>query len=295
MVNIANPIVTIGLVVKNAEATIKEVMDSIVSQNFPHELMEIIVVDGHSQDRTLSIIKDSLSNADIRTRFFSENVGLGFARQLVVDNASGDYIIWVDGDIILSKDYVRKQVNFMEQHPSAGIAVGSFGILKDDNWVAALENIGYVLDSLRHCGKETSKLLGTEGSIFRVKAVRAAGFDCDIRGAQEDIDVSYRIKSAGWKLYITDAKLYERQRRTWKALWKQHFWYGYGLHFIQHKNKGRNLFSDKTVDRIIISGLAYKLTHRKIIFLLPLNFIFKKSALIFGYLMAHINGYGHKK
>lgn len=288
-------IVTIGLCVKNAEANIKEAVSSVVDQDFPHELTEIIVVDGHSQDKTLSIIKECLSRTAIKKRIFSENKGLGFARQMVVDNARGNYILWVDGDIILSKDYVRQQVNFMEQHPSVGVAVGSFAILPEDNWVASLESIGYVIDSSRHQKKATSKLLGTEAAIFRVEAIsQVGGFDRNIKGAQEDIDITYRIRAAGWQLYITSAVFYEIQKRTWKALWSQHLWYGYGLHFIQHKNKRRNLFRDRSVDRIPLSFLAYKLTHRKVVFLLPLNFVFKKAALIFGFLKAHVDGYGHK-
>jgi glycosyltransferase involved in cell wall biosynthesis len=288
------PIVTIGLCVKNNEDTIREALNGIVNQNFPGELMEIVVVDGCSQDRTLSIIKEVLSKTSIRVRFFSENKGLGFARQIVVDSALGKYIIWVDGDIILSKDYVKEQVDFMEQHPDVAIAVGSFGLLPNDNWVAFLENIGYVIESLRHRGMATSNLLGTEGSILRVKAIRmVGGFDPDIKGAQEDTDVAYRLYSARWKFHRTNAVLYERQRRTWRDLWKQHSWYGYGLHFIQHKNKGRNMFVNKSNDRIIISFKAYKLTHRKVVFLLPLNFVFKKVALLFGFFKAHMDGYGH--
>jgi glycosyltransferase involved in cell wall biosynthesis len=287
--------VTIGLCVKNAEPTIKECINSVAYQTFPHEFMEIIVVDACSQDRTLSIIKERLAKTDIKKRFFSENIGLGFARQTVVENARGQYIIWVDGDIILSKDYIQNQVNFMEQHASVAITVGSLGILPDDNWVATLENMGYVIDSLRYQGEATSNLLGTKGSIFRVKAIKGVGgFDPNIKGAQEDMDVAYKIRMAGWKFYMTKALFFHRQRRTWKDIWKQHFWYGYGLHFIQHKNKGQNMISDKSVDRIILSSLAYRLTHRKVVFLLPLNFIFKETALLFGFAKAHVDGYGHK-
>jgi glycosyltransferase involved in cell wall biosynthesis len=289
------PIVIIGLCVKNNEATIKEAVNGILNQNFPHELMEIIVVDGCSQDQTLAIIRETLSKADIKTRFFSENKGLGFARQIVVDNATGKYVVWVDGDVILSEDYIKRQVDFMEHHTDVGIAVGSFGFLPDDNWVAMLENVGYVIDSAMHHGKVTSKLLGTEGSIVRSQAIRmAGGFDSHIKGAYEDLFVSYNLRSKGWKFYVTDAVFYERQRKTLAALWKQHAWYGYGLHFVQHKNKGRNMFADKSNDRIIFSSQAYRLTHRKVVFLLPLNFIFRKTAEIFGFLSAHLDGYGHK-
>lgn len=292
--NTLKPTVTVGLCVKNNAATIKEAIQALVVQDFPHELMEIIVVDGCSKDQTMTTIREILSTSDIEKRFFSENKGLGFARQIVVDNAIGKYIVWVDGDIILSEGYISQQVDFMERHRDVGVAVGSFGFLPDDNWVAMLENIGYVIDSANHQGKITSKLLGTEASIVRSQAIRmAGGFDINIRGAMEDLFVSYNLRLRGWNFCVTDAVFYERQRRTIGALWKQHAWYGYGLHFVQHNNKGRNIFADKSNDRIVFSSQAYRLTHRKIVFLLPINFIFKKIALLYGFLKAHWEGYGH--
>jgi len=288
------PVVTIGLCVKNNENTIKEALHGITEQVFSHELIEVIVVDGNSQDDTMRLIREIFSTSDIKTKFFSENEGLGFARQLVVNNATGKYIIWVDGDIIISDNYLTLQVKFMESHNDVGIAAGSFGLNPDDNWVSLIQNIGYVIDSERNNGKQTSRLIGTEGSIMRTKAIRmAGGFDPKIKGAHEDTFLSYKIRSKGWKFFITKAKFYERQRVTWKDLWKQHVWYGYGLHFVQHKNKGRNLFRNKTNDRIFLSSLAYKLTHRKVVFLMPLNFVFKYTALVFGLMKAHFEGYGH--
>ncbi|MEM5867131.1 MAG: glycosyltransferase [Candidatus Aenigmatarchaeota archaeon] len=48
---------------------------------------------------------------------------MGFCSiNVVVKNASGKYIIWVDCDMILPKDHVQKQVEFMEQNPKVGIA-----------------------------------------------------------------------------------------------------------------------------------------------------------------------------
>ena len=290
-----DPIATIGLCVKNNEATIRDVVNSIITQNFPDDRLEVIVVDGCSQDQTLYIIKEVLSRRAFNVKIFSENKGLGFARQIVVDNATGKYILWVDGDIVLSKTYAKQQIDFMDNTPKAAIAVGRLGLVPHQNWVALLESIGYIVENLQNDGQSTSNLIGTKGSIFLVEAIRmVGGFDLNIKGAQEDLDLTYRLKSMGWKFFTTTARIYESQRTTWSAIWKRHFWYGYGLHYIQHKHKGRNMFSEKSNERIILSSQAYKLTHRKIVFLLPLNFIFRKTALIFGFLKSHINGYGHK-
>jgi len=100
--------VTIGLCAKNAEATIAESIDSILKQDFPHRCMEIVVVDGLSKDRTLSIVKEMLKKTDIGFSIHSDNgKGLGAARNIVCRNAGGKYILWVDSDIILPEEHVR--------------------------------------------------------------------------------------------------------------------------------------------------------------------------------------------
>ena len=257
--------------------------------------MEVIVVDGCSNDRTISIIKERLLKTNIPHTIFSENTGLGYARQTVVDHASGTYIVWVDGDIILTDDYIRRQVDFMESHPNVGAVVGTYGFYSEDTLVATLENISYVVNSLNAEEGPTSKLLGTEAACQRTIAIReAGGFDIKMEGASEDIDLSWRLRSKGWLLYENKHIFYERQRRTWKELWRQHFWYGYGLHYILHKKSRGSLIQDRSADRVIISSAAYRTTQKKAAFLLPINFVFKKAALIMGYISAHFNGYGHQ-
>ena len=51
--------VTLGFCVKNCATIVQAAIESIICQDFSHEYMEIIVVDGFSTDETLSIIKKS--------------------------------------------------------------------------------------------------------------------------------------------------------------------------------------------------------------------------------------------
>jgi glycosyltransferase involved in cell wall biosynthesis len=62
--------VTVGMAVKNNESTIQKTIRSVLNQDFPHELMEIIVVDGNSRDQTLKIIRSNVAKSDIRTKIF---------------------------------------------------------------------------------------------------------------------------------------------------------------------------------------------------------------------------------
>lgn len=288
--------VTIGFCVKNSEATVKEAIDSVVGQDYPHELMEVIVVDGYSKDRTLSIIRDALANSGIQVRFFQENKGLGIARQIVVDNADGDYIIWVDGDMLLASDHVDKQVEFMESNPKVGIAGGKFAMYPGENFIANLESIEWIVADHIH-GKKASLrpiIHRAGGCIYRVKAIRqVGGFDCNINGALEDLDAEYRIGQRGWYTYfITDAVFNDRRKDTLKGIWRENFWYGYGGHYFLHKYKKRASAS-AVLDGLRRTSVAYKLTHRKIVFLFPLQYAFKKVAWYFGFVRAHVNNYGH--
>jgi len=288
---------TVGLCVKNEEKNIKEAIDSIVSQDFPHELMELIVVDGYSKDRTLAIVKESFVDKDICFDIFQDNGGLGAARQMVVDNARGDYIVWVDGDMILSTDYIKRQVEFMEKNPSVGVAGGTYGIYLGKTMVSAFENIVYVVVSYKYGGKIFPRLLGTEGSIFRTKAIRdVGGFDQEIEGAAEDIDLIYRIQKKGWLLHMTKAIFYEKCKEDWRELWKQYVWWGYGGHYLFHKDKRINPIYEMLPPAGFMAGLlrsfiAYKLTHKKIFFLIPFHYVFKRIAWCYGFLRAHLEGY----
>lgn len=288
--------ITIGFCVKNCEDTVRDAIDSVVGQDFPLELMEVIVVDGYSTDRTLQIIEDVLLSSDVRVRFFRENRGLGIARQIVVDNAEGDYILWVDGDMVLARDHVRKQVKFMESHPKVGIAGGRFTMYPRENLIATLESIEWIVLDHIH-GREASLkpvLHRAGGCVYRVKAIRqAGGFDCNINGALEDLDAEYRIGELGWYTYfITDAVFNDRRKDTLKGIWRENYWYGYGGHYFLHKYKKRPSTS-AVLDGLRRTSIAYKLTHRKVVFLFPLQHVFKKVAWYFGFMRAHLDGYGH--
>jgi len=294
------PKVTIGVCVRNCEDYIKEAIESILGQDFPHELMELIFVDDGSKDKTLSIIESYVPKMDMQVKVFHQEwKGLGPVRNVVVNNCSGDYIVWVDGDIILPKDHVCKQVEFMEHHPEVAIAGGSFGMWPRASLVAFLDNLVYVTHRLIY-GEKSSNLPGTGGAIYRVEAIKqVGGFDEDIIGSCEDIDVAYRVKSAGWLVVRDKSLFYGRCKETWKELWNQYLWHGYGAHYITHKNKGMISLPKMSPPVIFFAGIinsiiAYRLIRRKIAFLLPFHLIFKNVAWWLGFFKSHLKGYGHK-
>lgn len=285
--------VTIGLCVRNAETTIKQTVESIIHQDFNPQHMELIVVDGYSKDQTLRMIKETLSKTKLHCTIFQENIGLGHARQIVVNKAIGNYIVWVDGDMNLPTDFITKQVDFMQKNPSAGIGKGKYALNEEKSLVASLENMEFVISFCQE-GVTSSKVLATSGCIYRVEAIRqVGGFDEKIRGVGEDMDIEHRIRSAGWQLCVTPAAFFETHRNTWSALWKEYFWHGQGGYYLFEKNKKIVDYNKIFPPIAILSELSkvaagYKLLNQKKVFLLPLHYIFKRIAWFLGFAQKYL-------
>jgi glycosyltransferase involved in cell wall biosynthesis len=282
--------VTVGVVVKDGAALIENAIDSILSQNFPHTDMELIFVDDGSHDSTLSIIKDNIPRVDMQVKIFHHDwKGLGLSRDLVVDNATGEYIVWVDCDMTISPDFVTKQVVFMDKHSKVGIAKGQYGICPQASLPGYLENIEFVAAHHKRIDKPNSLPLGTGGSIYRVSAIKqAGGFNHSIQGSGEDVDAEFRVRKTGWDLAATTPVFYERRRESWSALWTEYFWLGKSITNFGDGDKGSSnvyrlwppIVVLAVASRIITS---YKLTRSKIVLLMPITYIFKRAAWFLGF------------
>jgi glycosyltransferase involved in cell wall biosynthesis len=283
--------VTIGICVKNAGSTIGDAVKSILSQDFPLDLIEVIIVDGLSRDKTVEIIESMIPRGRLKHKIFYADMGLGDARQIVVENASSPYVLWVDGDMALSEDFVSGQLEFMKQNKTAAIAKGSYGLLKDDGLVANLENLEFIVDSVQYSGKSKSNnVLGTSGCIYRLSAIKQiGGFDRKLRGVGEDQDAEHRLKAAGWSLFVSKPIFYEQRRRSWHSLWSEYVWHGKGARSLVNKN-ARAINLRKMLPPLAIASefhrsiFAYRITRKKVVFLLPLHWAFKRVAWVLGFL-----------
>jgi glycosyltransferase involved in cell wall biosynthesis len=292
------PLVTIGVCVRNAASTIREAIESIIAQDYPHEFMEVIFVDDGSVDETLSIVKGYAAQMDIKVKIFHhEWRGLGFSRNVVVNNASGKYIVWVDGDMSLPEDHVSKQVEFMEKNPEIGIAKARYGVLPNESLIGFLENCAFVAADHIYGAKPTSRTLGTGGSIYRLKAIRqAGGFDVSLSGVGEDMEAENRVRENGWLLYLASpAVFYEQRRKSWRFMWHENVWHGRGGYSVFHRDK-RLISLYKMIPLagflagVWYATVAYRILRRKIVFVLPIHYALKRTAWCLGFFKSQLRG-----
>jgi glycosyltransferase involved in cell wall biosynthesis len=285
--------VTVGVVVKDCEGTILETVKSIFAQNYPHELMEAIVIDGGSRDKTLSVITEAVSTTDVLVRIFSDGGrGLGYARQMVVDEAHGDYVIWVDGDATIPEHYVSNLVGFMECHARHG---GTRGTQEANNEKDLHNRIEHVSLALRNAARD---IFDTNGQIFRVEAIRqVGGFDLQIKRSGEDVDLILRMMKAGWSFCVIQVKFYHRIG-SWKEVCRKRVRSGYGYHYRLHKHTVVTPLFYQILPLIFLVGIkdaisAYRLTGRNVSFLLPFWYCVICMPWCIGFCESHIDGYGH--
>ena len=95
--------------VYNAEKYIERAIKSVINQSLGFENIELILVDDCSTDSSYEIIKDYAEKHENILRFRTEyNQGYpGIARNIGIENASADYIMFIDNDDEFERDFCQ--------------------------------------------------------------------------------------------------------------------------------------------------------------------------------------------
>ncbi len=284
-------IVTIGVCAKNAENTVKDAIQSIIDQQYQTGLIQLIVVDGFSSDKTMSIVNNLTSNVGLKVETFSDKgSGLGVARQIVVNKAKGKYLIFADADVQLFCDFVGNHVKFMEENPRVGVAFGK-----------PMFQRGTIFSSIWNLYQySTGGFSGNDATIYRLEVLRkVGGFDPNIKGAGEDNDILRRIQGEGWSVSINErAKFFHKNRRNLKDFLAERSWFGYGGHYFSHKTNTSPSWRDNPFGAfkygLNTAFKVYRKTHTMISFLIPAPVVLSNLSWWSGYYKAHVDGYGHR-
>ena len=104
------PLVSVIVPIYKVENYLDECVDSIRNQSYTN--LEIILVDDGSPDNCPAIC-DNYAKLDNRIRVIhKQNGGLSSARNAGMDNATGEYVIFVDSDDLISYNTIKDVVNF---------------------------------------------------------------------------------------------------------------------------------------------------------------------------------------
>jgi biofilm PGA synthesis N-glycosyltransferase PgaC len=120
--------ITVIIPARNEEKNIGACLSSLCRQDYPPGLLEIIVVNDFSSDKTVDIVKQ-FTQGNIKLIHLGDHVGKNDinsykkkAIEIAISQAKGDLIITTDADCIAGNQWVKTIANFQNKHNAVLIA-----------------------------------------------------------------------------------------------------------------------------------------------------------------------------
>lgn len=226
---------------------------------------EIIVVDNNSSDDSASMIRQKFP--EVRLIISAGNEGFASACNRGIQASAGDYVLILNPDTVTRPDAIKRALNFMKTHPDAGAAGahmtdGNGKFLPESKRgfpspLAALFRFTGLYRIFPHSAFFNAYYLGEKPEnetcpadiltgafmLIRRKALDKAGlFDTSFFMYGEDIDLSWRIRKAGFSNYylhdvhITHFKGSSSAQNRDSSV--RHFWDAMAIFAEKHLQKG---------------------------------------------------------
>lgn len=180
--------------VYNVEKYLDRCINSIINQTYKD--LDIILVNDGSQDKSLQIC-NKYQEQDERVRVFDKpNTGVSDTRNYGIEHSQGDYILFVDSDDYIDKDYVKNLVENLEVNSYTRIANLSHSEKKVN------ENILYDVDDFAKYALEGKFLFCVWGGLFKKSLI--GKFDNNTYYMEDAIFLmEYLKKCASVKLVVS--------------------------------------------------------------------------------------------
>src|SRR3989344_2663567 len=121
-----NPMVSLNIVVRNGEKYIRHCLDAVLAQTYPHEQIELNILDNGSSDGTKSMIEnfklkiENSSFAAFNLVESRQNLGMWPGQEKLPKHSNGKYILAMAVDVLLDNDFVANAVKRIESDGNIG-------------------------------------------------------------------------------------------------------------------------------------------------------------------------------
>jgi cellulose synthase/poly-beta-1,6-N-acetylglucosamine synthase-like glycosyltransferase len=212
------PGVSIIVPTLNSESTIDECLRSILELDYPKQLLEVIVIDGGSTDKTTELAKAH------PVKFVQSQLNPPAAYNLVLKDVENPIIGLVDSDAKVEKRWLRKLVKHLDDPKGAG-ASGTVETWNRDKLVPRV--IGYELSYRYRRLPNTVERVATMNLLLKKKVITEIGGFDESLPTQYDTDIGARLAQAGYRIaFDSEAVCYHFHRPTLRTFFKQQYKYG---------------------------------------------------------------------
>jgi len=218
------PSVSLCISTYNWPEALELCLESVLLQT--HLPAEIIIGDDGSTEETKFLIDDLRPKFSIPLKHIwqpDEGFKLAQIRNKSFASATGDYIIQIDGDLVLNKYFIEDHLRFAQsgtfisgarsligvadtkqlfQYKNITQVARQFKLQKKYNAIRFLP-AAYVMHQLQKGNKQIKYVLGANMSFWKEDILKVNGYNEDFKGwGKEDNDLAIRLWNAGIELHF---------------------------------------------------------------------------------------------
>ncbi len=218
----------------NRPASLERCLRSLAQLDYPHDALEVIVVDDGS-DTPLDSIVDGVSDGlDVKLVTQTPS-GPATARNTGVARSKGTYVAFTDDDCTPAPDWLATLAARLTENPDLLIGGLTINALARNMYATASQTlIGYLYSYYNAPAEQASFLTSNNMAFSRRRFDEVGGFDTSIpRPAAEDRELCDRWLYNGLPmLYAPEAIVYHYHDLTPRRFWRQQFGYGRGAYYF---------------------------------------------------------------
>ena len=263
--NCTLPVVTVIIPTKDRKSELAECLESIFSQGYPKEKIEVIVVDDGSQDGTGDLVGmfpcKLLSNKKSR--------GQSYCRNLGAKEATGEILAFIDSDCVAGKTWLRELVPYFQWDrvgAVGGFVDGYFRKSTLDRYEMACSPLNMGNHILIGTNDDSTFYTPTCNLLIRRKAYIETGGITESLHVGEDVDFCWRIRRKGYDMfYLPFGAIRHKHRNHLGRMMKRRADYGTSeaLLYTLHKEK------KKVVQLPTLAAVSFLALCLSILFLSP--------------------------
>lgn len=184
-------------------------LKSLSQQDYPHEKIQIIVVDDASPYLDAERLQAAVAPLQLRLLRNERNQGRARARNAALRVASGDIVVFLDSDMTVGANFLRAHAQRHQNHAEA-VFVGNIRFAKE---IPATSLTRYLEGRGVHRVDEDKPIpfncfVTGNSSVRRSSLLRVGFFDEDLTAyGGEDLELGYRLHLAGIPLYYAPEAL----------------------------------------------------------------------------------------
>ncbi len=224
------PTVSVLAPCRNEVDFIRDAIQSILDNDYPAELVEILVLDGMSTDGTREIVQEiSKQSPSVRLVDNTHKI-VPTAMNIGIKEAKGEYIIRIDCHAEFANDYIRKCIEVSQRTGAANVG-GYWLTLPGANtsvaraiMLATSSRFGVGNSAFRTGGGNEMVVDTVPFGTFRKSIFSKVGPYDERLVRNQDIELNSRIRKMDEKIIISpEIELSYINRATLQGIWQQSF------------------------------------------------------------------------